>query len=166
MSTQFFPPWIAGICLAGVLAAIMSTASAQLLLSSAAFAEDFYRGLMRPGASAGELLWVGRLAVLGVAAIAFVVALDPGSTVLSRVGDAWAGFGATFGPAIVLSLYWRGMTRAGAYAGILAGGITVVGWLAMAHHDGIFALYAMVPGFAASMLAIVLVSLATRRHTA
>lgn len=162
MSTQFFPPWIAGICLAGVLAAIMSTASAQLLLSSAAFAEDFYRGLMRPKASSGELLWVGRLAVLGVAAIAFVVALDPGSTVLSRVGDAWAGFGATFGPAIVLSLYWRGMNRAGAYAGIVAGGVTVVAWLSLAHLGGIFALYAMVPGFLASMVAIVLVSTWTR----
>ena len=164
MSVQFFPPWIAGICLAGVLAAIMSTASAQLLLSSAAFAEDFYRGLVRKNAGAKELLWVGRLAVLGVAAVAFVVALDPGSTVLSRVGDAWAGFGATFGPAIVLSLYWRGMTRAGAYAGILVGGITVVGWLAFAHLGGIFALYAMVPGFFASMAAIIGVSLITKRR--
>lgn len=162
MSTQFFPPWIAGICLAGVLAAIMSTASAQLLLSSAAFAEDFYRGFLRKKASAGELLWVGRLAVLGVAAIAFVVALDPSSTVLSRVGDAWAGFGATFGPAIVLSLYWRGMTRAGAYAGILVGGVTVVTWLALAHLGGIFALYSMVPGFFASFAAIVVVSLLTK----
>ncbi|HWT16523.1 MAG TPA: sodium/proline symporter PutP [Patescibacteria group bacterium] len=159
MSAQFFPPWIAGICLAGVLAAIMSTASAQLLLSSAAFAEDFYRGLLRKDAGQRELLWVGRFAVLGVAAIAFVVALDPGSTVLSRVGDAWAGFGATFGPAIVLSLYWKRMTRAGAYAGILVGGISVVVWMSLAHLGGIFALYAMVPGFFASLLAIVGASL-------
>lgn len=163
MSAQLFPPWIAGICLAGVLAAIMSTASAQLLLSSAAFAEDFYRGLFRKQAGARELLWVGRLGVLGVAAIAFVVALDPGSTVLSRVGDAWAGFGATFGPAIVLSLYWKRMTRIGAYAGVLAGGITVVAWMMLADRGGIFALYAMVPGFLASTLAIVIVSLARRR---
>jgi sodium/proline symporter len=164
MSAQFFPPWLAGICLAGVLAAIMSTASAQLLLSSAAFAEDFYRGLIRKQAGPRELLWVGRLAVLGVAAIAFVVALDPSSTVLSRVGDAWAGFGATFGPAIVLSLYWPRMTRTGAYAGVLAGGLTVVGWMAMADRGGMFALYAMVPGFVASLLAIVAVSLASRRR--
>ena len=158
MSAQFFPPWIAGICLAGVLAAIMSTASAQLLLSSAAFAEDFYRGLLRKQAGPRELLWVGRLGVLGVAAIAFVVALDPTSTVLSRVGDAWAGFGATFGPAIVLSLYWQRMTRAGAYAGILVGGITVVAWMMLADRGGVFALYAMVPGFFASLAAIVAVS--------
>ena len=161
MSAQYFPPWIAGICMAGILAAIMSTASAQLLLSSAAFAEDFYRGLFRKDAGRLELLWVGRLAVLGVAAIAFLIALDPSSTVLSRVGDAWAGFGATFGPAIVLSLYWKGMNRAGAYAGILAGGLTVVGWLSLGHLGGIFALYAMVPGFVASWLAIVVVSRAT-----
>jgi sodium/proline symporter len=158
MSAQFFPPWIAGICLAGVLAAIMSTASAQLLLSSAAFAEDFYRGLLRKQAGPNELLWVGRLGVLGVAAIAFLIALDPSSTVLSRVGDAWAGFGATFGPAIVLSLYWKRMTRAGAYAGILVGGITVVAWMMLADRGGIFALYAMVPGFFASLAAIVAVS--------
>lgn len=163
MSAQFFPPWIAGICLAGVLAAIMSTASAQLLLSSAAFAEDFYRGLIRKQAGATELLWVGRLGVLGVAAIAFVVALDPGSTVLSRVGDAWAGFGATFGPAIVLSLHWKRMTRASAYAGILVGGLTVVAWMTLVDRGGIFALYAMVPGFIASFLAILLVGSLKRR---
>jgi sodium/proline symporter len=163
MSAQFFPPWIAGICLAGVLAAIMSTASAQLLLSSAAFAEDFYRGLFRKHAGARELLWVGRLGVLGVAIIAFVVALDPASTVLSRVGDAWAGFGATFGPAIVLSLYWKRMTRAAAYAGILVGGITVVAWMMLADRGGVFALYAMVPGFFASTLAILVAGSIGRR---
>lgn len=164
MSAQYFPPWIAGICMAGILAAIMSTASAQLLLSSAAFAEDFYRGLFRKDAGRLELLWVGRLAVLGVAAIAFLIALDPSSTVLSRVGDAWAGFGATFGPAIVLSLYWKGMNRAGAYAGVIAGGVTVVAWLSLAHLGGIFALYAMVPGFVASWLAIVAVSRLTAKR--
>lgn len=158
MSVQWFPPWIAGICLAGILAAVMSTASAQLLLSSSAFAEDFYSGLLRKDAGRLELLWVGRLAVLGVAAIAFVIALDPSSTVLARVGDAWAGFGATFGPAIVLSLYWKGMNRAGAYAGVIVGGLTVVGWMSLAHLGGIFALYSMVPGFAASALAILVVS--------
>jgi sodium/proline symporter len=157
-SVEFFPAWLAGICLAGILAAIMSTASAQLLLSSAAFAEDFYRGLFRKDAGRAELLWVGRGAVLAVAALAFVIALDPSSTVLARVGDAWAGFGATFGPAVVLSLYWKGMTRAGAYAGIIVGGVTVVGWMALAERGGIFALYSMVPGFVASTLAIVVAS--------
>ena len=162
-SIEFFPPVIAGVCLAGILAAIMSTASAQLLLSSAAFAEDFYDGLLRKGASRVELLWVGRGAVLAVAAAAFVIALDPSSTVLARVGDAWAGFGATFGPAIVLSLYWKGMTRAGAYAGLIVGGATVIVWMQLKGLGGVFALYEIVPGMLFSALAIVGVSLATRR---
>ena len=163
MSAELFPPVIAGVCLAGILAAIMSTASAQLLLSSAAFAEDFYDGILRKGASRGELLWVGRLAVLAVAAAAFVIALDPSSTVLARVGDAWAGFGATFGPAVVLSLYWKGMTRAGAYAGLIVGGVTVIVWMQLKGLGGVFALYEIVPGMLFSALAIVAVSLATKR---
>lgn len=163
MSVELFPPVIAGICLAGILAAIMSTASAQLLLSSAAFAEDFYDGMLRKGASRGELLWVGRAAVLAVAAAAFVIALDPSSTVLARVGDAWAGFGATFGPAVVLSLYWKGMTRAGAYAGLIVGGATVIAWMQLKGLGGVFALYEIVPGMLFSALAIVGVSLATKR---
>jgi sodium/proline symporter len=160
MSVDFFPPAIAGVCLAGIMAAIMSTASAQLLLSSAAFAEDFYDGLLRKGASRVELLWVGRLAVLAVAAAAYWIALDPSSTVLARVGDAWAGFGATFGPAIVLSLYWKGMSRAGAYAGVIVGGVTVIVWMQLKHLGGVFELYEIVPGMLASALAIVAASLA------
>jgi sodium/proline symporter len=163
MSAEHFPPVIAGVCLAGILAAIMSTASAQLLLSSAAFAEDFYDGMLRKGASRSELLWVGRLAVLAVAAAAFWIALDPSSTVLSRVGDAWAGFGATFGPAVVFSLYWKGMTRAGCYAGIIVGGLVDIVWLNLHHLGGIFALYEIVPGMLASSLAIVVVSRSTHR---
>lgn len=163
MSVDLFPPVIAGVCLAGILAAIMSTASAQLLLSSAAFAEDFYDGILRKGASRGELLWVGRFAVLAVAAAAYVIALDPSSTVLARVGDAWAGFGATFGPAVVLSLYWKGMTRAGAYAGLIVGGVTVIVWMQLKGLGGVFALYEILPGMLFSALAIVAVSLATRR---
>jgi sodium/proline symporter len=160
MSVELFPPVVAGVCLAGILAAIMSTASAQLLLSSAAFAEDFYDGLLRKGASRAELLWVGRGAVLGVAAAAFWIALDPSSTVLARVGDAWAGFGATFGPAVVLSLYWKGMTRAGAYAGLIVGGATVIVWMQLKDLGGVFALYEIVPGMLASTIAIVAASLA------
>ncbi len=156
MSTQLFHPVIAGICLSGILAAVMSTAAAQLLVSSSAFAEDFYRGLFRPAAGRAELLWVGRAAVLGIAVVAFLLGLDPESRVLSLVGWAWAGFGAAFGPAIILSLYWERMTRAGALAGIVVGGLTVIVWPRL---DGeIFALYELVPGFALSWLAIWVVS--------
>jgi sodium/proline symporter len=162
MSTQFFHPVIAGICLAGIMAAIMSTASAQLLVSSSAFAEDFYRGLGRPAAGRGELLWVGRAAVLAIAAIAFWLGLDPDSKVLSLVAWAWAGFGAAFGPAIILSLYWERMTRNGALAGIVVGGLTVIIWPQL--EGELFTLYELVPGFALSWLAIWVVSIVAPEH--
>jgi sodium/proline symporter len=156
VATQLFNPLIAGICLAGVLAAIMSTAAAQLLVSTSAFAEDLYRGLFRPAAGRTELLWVGRAAVLAIAGVAFWLGLDPDSKVLSLVAWAWAGFGAAFGPAIVFSLYWPRMTRDGALAGILVGGLTVIVWPQL--HGKLFELYELVPGFLLSSLAIFIVS--------
>jgi sodium/proline symporter len=160
MSTRFLPPVLAGVCLAGVMAAVMSTASAQLLVASSAFAGDLYRGLLRRDAGRLELLWAGRIAVLVIAALAFWLALDPGSRVLDLVAWAWAGFGAAFGPVIVLSLYWPRMTRAGAFAGIVVGGLTVILWKQAAGLGGVFALYELVPGFVLSWLAAWLVSLA------
>lgn len=156
LSTTFLHPVLAGICLAGVMAAIMSTAAAQLLVASSAFSQDLYRGLLRPAAGRAELLWVGRLAVLGIAVLAFVIALDPTSKVLDLVAWAWAGFGAAFGPAIILSLYWSHMTRGGALAGIVVGGLTVILW--KRGSGALFELYELVPGFLLSALAIVLVS--------
>ncbi len=158
MATRFFHPAIAGICLAGVMAAIMSTAAAQLLVASSAFAEDFYRGLLRRDAGRAELLWVGRIAVLAIAALAFLIARDPASKVLDLVAWAWAGFGAAFGPALLLSLYWPGMSRAGALAGIVVGGLTVILWKQGAALGGVFALYELVPGFVLSACAVVLFS--------
>jgi sodium/proline symporter len=165
MATQFFHPAVAGICLAGVMAAIMSTAAAQLLVASSAFAQDLYKGLARREASAGELLWTGRFAVLGIALLAFLLARNPESKVLELVGWAWAGFGAAFGPAIILSLYWDRMTRAGAFAGILVGGATVVLWKQFAALGGFFELYELVPGFVLSWLAIWVVSLLSQPAT-
>lgn len=152
MATQLFHPVLAGICLAAILAAVMSTAAAQLLVSSSAFAQDLYRGLFRPAAGRRELLWVGRGAVLGIAVIAFLLGLDPDSYVLALVGWAWAGFGAAFGPAIILSLYWPAMTRDGALAGILTGGLTVIVWPRL--EGAIFEIYELVPGFLLAWLAI------------
>jgi sodium/proline symporter len=157
MSTTFLHPALAGICLAGVMAAIMSTASAQLLVASSAFSQDLYRGLLRPAAGRAELLWVGRVAVLGIALLAFVIALDPTSKVLDLVAWAWAGFGAAFGPAIILSLYWPRMTRAAALTGIVVGGLTVILW--KQGQGALFELYELVPGFVLSWLAIWIVSL-------
>ena len=162
MSTTFLPPAIAGICLAGVMAAIMSTAAAQLLVASSAFAEDFYRGLMRRDAGRAELLWSARFAVLVIAALAFWIARDPTRKVLDLVAWAWAGFGAAFGPAILFSLYAPRTTRTGVLAGILVGGATVILWKPLAGLGGVFALYELVPGFLFSALAIAIVSRATR----
>ena len=152
MATALLHPVVAGICLAGILAAVMSTADSQLLVASSAVSEDLYRDLLRKKASPGELLWIGRLAVIVIAIGAFLLALDPDSKVLDLVAYAWAGFGASFGPTILASLYWRRMSLAGAYAGILVGGITVVAWKALS--GGIFDLYEIVPGVILSSLAV------------
>lgn len=155
-----FNPWVAGICLAAILAAIMSTADSQLLVSSSAFTEDFYRHWLRPRAGPRELVAAGRLSVLMLAVLAFLLALDPEAQVLELVGQAWAGFGAAFGPPLILSLYWPRMTGRGALGGILTGGLTVLvwGWL----QGGIFDLYELVPGFALSWLAVWVFSLLDR----
>ncbi|TWT19374.1 sodium/proline symporter PutP [Luteimonas marina] len=154
LSELLFNPWIAGVLLSAILAAIMSTLSAQLLVCSSALTEDFYRGFVRPKAGHAELVWVGRAMVLAVALLAIWIARDPDSRVLGLVAYAWAGFGAAFGPVVVLSLLWKRMTRDGAIAGMLAGALTVLLWKQTGS-----ALYEIVPGFAAGMLAIVVVSL-------
>jgi sodium/proline symporter len=161
MATTHLHPVLAGICLSGILAAIMSTASAQLLVASSAFAQDFYKGLFRRDPGRAELLWVGRGAVLGIALLAYLLALNPENKVLDLVAWAWAGFGAAFGPAIVLSLYWPRMTRNGALAGMLVGGLTVILW--KQGSGGIFALYEMVPGVVLSATAIWIVSVLERK---
>jgi sodium/proline symporter len=151
-----FHPLVAGVCLAAILAAIMSTADSQLLVSSSTFTGDLYRLLFRKQATEAELMIVGRLAVLTIAFIAFLLAMDHESKVLDLVSYAWAGFGAAFGPAVLLSLYWRGMNRWGALAGILSGGMTVVVWKPL--QGGLFDLYEIVPGFIISLIMILLVS--------
>ena len=161
LATTHLHPVLAGLCLSGILAAIMSTASAQLLVASSAFAQDFYKGLFRRDPGRAELLWVGRGAVLGIALLAYLLALNPENKVLDLVAWAWAGFGAAFGPAIVLSLYWPRMTRNGALAGMLVGGLTVILW--KQGSGGIFALYEMVPGVVLSATAIWIVSALERK---
>ncbi|MFO7891197.1 MAG: sodium/proline symporter PutP [bacterium] len=153
-------PIPAGICLAAILAAIMSTADSQLLVSSSALTEDVYKPFIRKQASQKELVWVGRGTVIIIAVIAFIIALDPESKVLDLVAYAWAGFGATFGPAIILSLFWKRMTKMGAFAGIVSGGIVVVVWKQL--QGGIFELYEIVPGFFISIIFIIFVSLMSK----
>ena len=153
---QLTHPLVGGILLAAVLAAIMSTADSQLLVTSSALTEDLYRVMIRPQASNKELVWVSRGTVIGVAALACIIAFKPDSSVLGLVSYAWAGFGATFGPLILLSLYWKRMTRNGAIAGIIGGGITVLVWKQLT--GGLFDLYEIVPGFIVSVLLIVIFS--------
>lgn len=156
MVNSMFTPIIAGVLLAAILAAVMSTADSQLLVTSSALAEDFYSVLINKNASEKELLKVSRIAVVAVAALAYVLALNPNSSVLDLVSYAWAGFGASFGPVIILSLFWKKMTRNGALAGLVMGGVTVVIWKQLS--GGIFDLYEIVPAMIVSFIAIYIAS--------
>jgi sodium/proline symporter len=151
---QLLNPWVTGVLLAAILAAIMSTLSCQLLMCSSALTEDIYRTFFRKKASERELIWCGRTMVLLVSLIAIGLASNPNSQILSMVSYAWAGFGAAFGPVIILSLFWSRMTSSGALAGILVGSVTVIIWKQFAW----FQLYEIVPGFIFALLAIIVVS--------
>jgi sodium/proline symporter len=138
-------PWVAGVLLAAILAAVMSTIDSQLLVSSSALAEDIYKPFIRPDASQSELVWVGRAAVVGIALIALLIAGDPNAKVLNLVSYAWGGFGAAFGPVILFSLFWRRTTRNGALLGMISGAVTVIVWKQIS--GGIFDMYEILPGF-------------------
>ncbi|MDC9580657.1 sodium/proline symporter PutP [Xenorhabdus sp. PR6a] len=155
LGVLLFNPWITGILLSAVLAAVMSTLSCQLLVCSSALTEDFYKAFIRTKASQKELVWVGRFMVLMVAIIAIVIAINPNNKVLSLVSNAWAGFGAAFGPVVLISVLWKRMTRNGALAGMLVGAITVLVWMEFRW----FSLYEIIPGFIFATIAIIVVSL-------
>ncbi len=155
LSELLFNPWIAGVLLSAILAAIMSTLSCQLLVCSSALTEDFYKGFFRKDAGQKELVWVGRLTVLLVSLLAIWLASDPDSRVLGLVSYAWAGFGAAFGPVVLFSLGWKRMTRIGALAGMLVGAATVLIW----KQGGWFGLYEIIPGSLFASLAIIGASL-------
>lgn len=150
-----FNPWVAGVLLSAILAAVMSTLSCQLLVCSSALTEDFYKAFFRKGASQTELVWVGRAMVLLIAVIAIAIASNPDSKVLGLVSYAWAGFGAAFGPVVILSLLWKGMTRNGALAGMLLGAATVILWK---NFFGWTGLYEIIPGFILCTLGILIFS--------
>ncbi|WP_077210713.1 sodium/proline symporter PutP [Bacillus dakarensis] len=156
-SQVLFNPWVAGFLLAAILSAIMSTVDSQLLVSSSALAQDFYKSIFRKNASKKEEMIVGRIAVLGIAIVAILLGYNPESKVLELVSYAWAGFGAAFGPVIILSLFWKRMTRNGALAGIIVGAVTVIVWAQLS--GGIFDLYELAPGFLFGAIAIYIVSL-------
>jgi sodium/proline symporter len=156
LSQLLFNPWIAGFLLAAILAAIMSTIDSQLLVSSSVLTRDIYHVLLHKEASNLELVWVGRATVIAIAVIAWYLSTDQNSSVLKLVAYAWAGFGAAFGPLIVLSLYSPNITRLGAVAGMIAGSLTVIVWKQL--EGGIFDLYELLPGFVAAWIAILVFS--------
>ncbi|WP_243459487.1 sodium/proline symporter PutP [Metabacillus bambusae] len=157
ISQVLFNPWVSGFLLAAILAAIMSTVDSQLIVASSALAQDFYKQLFRREASQKEEMLVGRIACLAIALIAIFLGYDRESKVLELVSYAWAGFGAAFGPVIILSLFWKRMTRNGALAGMIIGTLTVIIWSNLT--GGIFDLYELAPGFIFAWIAIMIVSL-------
>lgn len=162
LAMLLFNPWVAGVLLSAILAAVMSTLSCQLLVCSSAITEDLYKAFLRKGASQRELVWVGRVMVLVVALIAIALAANPENRVLGLVSYAWAGFGAAFGPVVLISVMWSRMTRNGALAGMLVGAVTVIVWK---QYEWL-GLYEIIPGFILGSLAIVVVSLMGRQPSA
>lgn len=164
LSKLLFNPWISGILLSAILAAVMSTLSAQLLISSSAITEDFYKGFIRPKASDKELVWLGRLMVLSIAGIAIWIAQDEHSRVLKLVEFAWAGFGSAFGPVVLFSLFWKRMTSSAALFGMMTGAIVVFGWKKWTVEGSqLHSIYEMIPGFILASLVIVITSLLTAK---
>lgn len=157
LTRQMFNPWVSGILLAAILSAIMSTVDSQLLVCSSAITEDFYKSFFRREAGDKELVWIGRGSVIAIALLALWIASNPDNKVLDLVAYAWAGFGGAFGPVVLLSLFWRRMTRNGALAGIVVGAITVLVWKQLS--GGLFDLYEILPGFILCTIAIIVFSL-------
>lgn len=160
-------PIIAGIFLCGILAAIMSTADSQLLVSASSVAEDLVKGIIKKDASEKTVFRISRITVLVIAVLAYLIALDPNSSIMGLVSNAWAGLGAAFGPTVLLSLYWKRTNFAGAAAGIASGAVTVLIWDYIPLIGGqtlgsATGLYSLAVGFAVSIVAIVAVSLMTK----
>ncbi len=170
--TRIFPPIIAAVLLSAILAAIMSTADSQLLVTASSVSSDIYRVYIKKDASDLQLVWVSRLTVVIVAIVAGFFASNPESSVFEIVSHAWAGFGAAFGPIILCSLFWKRCNAKGAVAGIISGGTVSLVWAYAANIASvfgittlprIFSLYEIVPGFIVSLLFIFIVSLATEK---
>ena len=160
-------PFIGGIFLCGILAAIMSTADSQLLVTASSVSKDIYKGILRKDANEKNVLKMSRTTVIGVSVLAFIIAWNPDNSIMGLVSNAWAGLGAAFGPIVLMSLFWRRTNFAGAVAGIISGGLTVIIWdyipLMGGQTLGTFTgLYSLAIGFAISILCIVIFSLCTK----
>ena len=163
MSRNFFLPFFAGIVMAGILAATISSSDSYLLIAASAFSKNLYQGIMKKDASDRAVLIASRVTLVIIAIIAMIIALDRNSVIFKVVAFAWAGFGATFGPLMLFSLFWKRVTRSGAIAGMLAGGSMVFIWkLLISPLGGVFAIYELLPAFVTSCLFIVVVSLLSK----
>ena len=162
LSTNLLPPLVAGLVMAGILAATISSSDSYLLIAASAFSKNIYQGLLRRKASDKQVLIISRITLLVITAIAIVIALDENSVIFTIVSFAWAGFGATFGPLMLLSLFWKRINRAGAIAGMIGGGSMVFIWnLLIRPLGGMWDIYELLPAFLFSCLCIVVVSLLT-----
>lgn len=160
--------FIGGIFLCGILAAIMSTADSQLLVTASSVSEDMYNGVIKKDASEKSSLRIGKIAVIVVAVIAFFIAIDPQSSIMGLVSDAWAGFGSAFGPVVLLALFWKRSTLAGAISGMAVGALTVIVWdyIPFVNGETLYSatgLYSLVLGFALALIVNVVVSLFTKK---
>jgi len=164
MSTNFFLPIFAGVVMAGILAATISSSDSYLLIAASAFSKNVYHGIMKKEAADKEVLYASRFALLVIAVFAMIIALDENSIIFTVVSFAWAGFGATFGPIMLFSLFWKRVTRSGAIAGMLAGGGMVFIWkLILKPIGGVFGIYELFPAFVVSSVVIIIVSLLSEK---
>lgn len=163
MATSYLPPIIAGFVMAGILAATISSSDSYLLIAASAFAKNIFQGICKKNATEKQVMWVSRLTLLVLALIGVVLALDEKSIIFEIVSFAWAGFGATFGPLMLFSLFWKRVNKPGAIAGIVSGAAMVFLWkLVISKLGGVFAIYELLPAFILSSLCIVVVSLLTK----
>ncbi|MEG1994413.1 MAG: sodium:proline symporter, partial [Oscillospiraceae bacterium] len=160
LSSTLLPSIIAGVILSAILAAIMSTADSQLLVTASAVTNDIFK-LLGKNISDKTLMWISRLTVVVVAIIAFILAIDPNSSVMGLVSYAWAGLGAAFGPTIILSLFWKRMNINGAVAGMVSGGLMVVLWTSFL--EASTGIYSLLPAFVFAFVMIIIVSLMSKK---
>ena len=164
LSTNLLPALLAGFVMAGILAATISSSDSYLLIAASAFAKNIFQGLFKKNATDKQIMWVSRITLLAIAIIAIVIALDENSVIFTLVSFAWAGFGATFGPLMLFSLFWKRTNCPGAIAGMVGGGGMVFFWkLVLRPMGGIFGIYELLPAFLFSCLCIVVVSLLTKK---
>ncbi|MBQ8579575.1 MAG: sodium/proline symporter [Oscillospiraceae bacterium] len=167
LATSSLPAILAGFVMAGILAATISSSDSYLLIAASAFSKNVFQGICKKDATDKQVMWVSRITLLVLALIGVVIALDENSVIFQIVSFAWAGFGATFGPLILFSLFWKRTNQAGAVAGMVGGAGMVFLWkLVISQLGGVFAIYELLPAFIFSSICIVVVSLLTKKPSA